>query len=76
MEFDDPLMQKRYNFLANIRPEELEERKRDGTLIAHLEAKAARCRKEAERLVRDGVTFDAQAESWAIRSVLLESPWD
>ena len=31
MHYDDPLMQMRYNFLANVRPEELEQRKRDGT---------------------------------------------
>ena len=65
---DDRLKLYRRNFLKNVRPEDLEERERAGTLEAHLQERADACRKEAERLVTSGQTFEEQAWQWAIRT--------
>ena len=73
---DDRLKLYRRNFLKNVRPEDLEERERAGTLEDHLQERADACRKEAERLVTSGQTFEEQAWQWAIRTELLESQPD
>ena len=73
---EDPLKTYRRNFLRENKPREYRRMRREGTLEAHLEQKAAACRREAARLVEQGITFEEQAWHWAIRSVLLETPPD
>ena len=73
---DAKLKQYRENFLRENRPDTYETLKQDGSLEAHLQEKADECRAEARRLVVEGITFEAQAWHWAIRSVLLETEWD
>ena len=73
---DDDLMDKRLKFLRENRPKEYRRLKQAGTLDAHLEAAAAACVREAERLIATGATFESQAWQWAIRSKLLESEPD
>ena len=72
---DDRLKQFRRNFLKENRPKENRRLVKVGELEARLQAKADACRKEVARLVEDGITFEAQGQ-WAIRDVLLGSPWD
>ena len=73
---DDQLKEFRLNFLRDVKPVEYERLLQEGELEDHLQERADACRTEQARLVENGTTFDAQAWQWAIRSVLLESPWD
>ena len=65
-------MERREDFLRENRPKEYRRLRKAGEVEAHLERSSARCVQRAESLIASG-THEAQAWSWAIRSVLLES---
>ena len=73
---DDRLKEFRRNFLRDNRPEEFERLTNAGELEAHLQERADACRREQERLVASGTTFEGQAWQWAIRTTLLEAEQD
>ena len=73
---DGRLMDLRLNFLKGNRPKELRRLRDAEELDSHLQERADACRREAERLVKSGETFEAQAWQWAIRTKLLETPPD
>ena len=73
---DDYLKRQRLTFLEAERPKELADLKRTGELEEHLQEHADACRRHAEHLIESGTTFKSQAWSWAVRSVLLERPYD
>ena len=73
---DAKLKEYRLNYLRDCQPEELERLERVGQLEQHLQKRADRCRRRAANLVENGTTFAEQAWQWAIREVLLDSPWD
>ena len=73
---DDKLKSFRRNFLESERPDDLAALSIAGELETHLQEHADACRRRAAELVASGQTFDGQAWQWAIRSVLLERPYD
>ena len=75
--YDDArLMEMRLNYLDSEKPEELAALKRAGTLEEHLQERVDACRKEAKRLVAVERVSEVQADQWAIRTKLLDSPRD
>ena len=73
---DDHLKNLRRNYLRNSRPKEFRRLTHKGELEEHLEERTDACRTEAKRIEDKGLAFEGQAWQWAIRSVLLEQPWD
>ena len=73
---DERLMDLRRNFLKGNRPKELRRLRDAGELEPHLQERADACRREVERLVKSGETFEGQAWQWAIRTTLLETSPD
>ena len=76
MQSDDELKQMRSDYLRDCKPKEFRRLRQAGDLEQHLQDRADRCRRRAAQLVDNGTTFKQQAEQWAIREVLLDSPWD
>ena len=67
----------RLKFLQENRQKVYRKMSDDGTLEEHLETRARLAHEAHDRILRQGHTvIDDQAWSWAIREVLLESPWD
>ena len=73
---DGRLREYRLKYLRENRPAELNRLEAAGELEQHLDQKVAACRADAERLVKRGQTFPAQAWRWAIRRYLLETDYD
>ena len=73
---DDVLMEKRETHLRENRPKEYSRLRKSGELQAHLQERAKACRSTAVGLIDAGTTHEGQAWQWAIRSEILDTPWD
>ena len=74
---DERLKEIRLKFLRENRRAEYRRLRREGEIETHLDFRANHCAKRAAEILQSGATsIEAQAWSWAIREVLLETEWD